>query len=104
MAYLTSLQKKNPLLRRDMDANFIRWGCSAGIEVLYITPYGDVFPCPYLHESTGNFLQLDLKTIRENIFKKHPEFINYHPKCFACEDKEYMEKYIFMENHEKIVE
>ncbi len=31
-------------------------GCPAGMEKIYITPYGDVIPCPFIHIGFGNIL------------------------------------------------
>jgi MoaA/NifB/PqqE/SkfB family radical SAM enzyme len=91
--YLYGLVKKYPLLRTDFEANFTQWGCGAIKEILYITPYGDVLPCPFIHCSVGNVLEQNLKDIRDNALK-NPYFDHYHHVCLAAEDREFMKKYI----------
>lgn len=90
--YLYAMVKKYPLLRTDFQANFIHWGCGAIKEILYITPYGDVLPCPFIHCSVGNVFEENLKDIRNNALQ-NPYFDHYHHLCLAAEDKEFMEKY-----------
>lgn len=91
--YLYDLVKKYPLLRTDFDANFIHRGCGAVKEIIYITPYGDVLPCPFLHISLGNIFEESLKNIRERALQSS-YFRRYHDLCLAAEDKEFMKKYI----------
>lgn len=88
---LRSLLKRYPLLRTDFDANFIRRGCGAVKEILYITPYGDVLACPFLHFSLGNVFEEELKSIRERAVR-NPYLGVYYPRCLAAEDREFMEK------------
>jgi MoaA/NifB/PqqE/SkfB family radical SAM enzyme len=90
--YLYDLVKKYPLLRTDFEANFTQWGCGAIKEILYITPYGDVLPCPFIHCSVGNVFEESLKNIREKALQ-NPYFDHYHKLCLAAEDREFMEKY-----------
>lgn len=90
--YVNKLRKKNPLLRRDIDSNYIKWGCGAVKEVFYITPYGDVFPCPFIHISLGNVLKEPLKKIRKRALKIKC-FDHYHKKCLATEDRDFMKRY-----------
>jgi MoaA/NifB/PqqE/SkfB family radical SAM enzyme len=67
--YLYTMVKRYPLLRTDFEANFIHWGCGAVKEILYLTPYGDVLPCPFLHFSLGNVFEESLKNIRNRALK-----------------------------------
>ncbi len=85
--------KESPYIRRDIDSNFLKWGCPAGNEVLYITPYGDVLPCPFMHFSMGDLRKESLSEIRKKILS-YPIFTSYYPKCLACEEKFFIEKYI----------
>ncbi len=87
------LIKKYPLLRTDFEANFIRWGCGAVKEILYITPYGDVLGCPFLHFSLGNLFEENMETIRERALN-NPYLDHYHHLCLAAEDKDFMKRYI----------
>jgi MoaA/NifB/PqqE/SkfB family radical SAM enzyme len=92
-AYLNRLRAAHSLLRRDMDANFgVRWGCGAVKEAIYLTAYGDILPCPFIHISLGNVLSEPLKTIRERGLQV-PYFKKYHRVCLAAEDRDFMAKY-----------
>lgn len=91
--FINDLHEKTPYVRRDVHANYLGYGCPAIKEVLYITPYGDVLPCPFLHFSLGNILEDSLEEIRERGLKLKI-FAEYHPKCLAAEDKEFLRKYL----------
>ncbi len=93
LIYLENLRKKYPFLRRDMDANYTKWGCGGGNESLYITPYGDVFVCPFIHISFGNIFEESLKNIRKRVFS-NPYFNHYHKKCLASEDHDFIKKHM----------
>lgn len=89
--YLYHLVKKYPLLRTDFDANYVHRGCGAVKEILYLTPYGDVLGCPFLHFSLGNIFEESLPAVRNRALE-NPYFAHYHQLCLAAEDKEFMEK------------
>lgn len=90
--YLYDLVKQYPLLRTDFEANFVHWGCGAVKEILYLTPYGDVLGCPFLHFSLGNIFEETLEAIRDRALK-NPYFDHYHHLCLPAEDREFMKKY-----------
>ena len=90
--HISELKKAYPLLRTDFEANFIHWGCGAVKEILYLTPYGDVLGCPFLHSSLGNIFEEDLETIRDRALL-NPYFDHYHHLCLAAEDQEFMETF-----------
>lgn len=90
--YLYGLMKQYPLLRTDFEANFVHWGCGAVKEILYVTPYGDVLACPFLHFSLGNLFEEGLKEIRDRALTDKC-FAAYHPLCLAAEDREFMRKH-----------
>jgi MoaA/NifB/PqqE/SkfB family radical SAM enzyme len=94
MSYLNKLLKKYPFVRTDFDANFIKWGCGAIKEILYITPYGDVLPCPYIHISFGNIFENSLQEIRNNALKVK-YFKNYWQKCLCATDREFIDPLLF---------
>ncbi|NVM23923.1 MAG: radical SAM protein [Desulfobacterales bacterium] len=81
-----NMQKRFPL-RRDLEANFGGYGCGAVKEAVYLTPWGDVYACPFIHKSLGNVKQEPLETIRERGLEI-PCFSQYHPKCLVAEDRE----------------
>lgn len=89
--YVTSLQKESSFIRRDIDSNYFKRGCPAVKEVIYVTPYGDVIPCPFLHIILGNLKKEKLadiirKGLRVEDFKK------YSQKCLAAEDSQFIKK------------
>jgi len=90
---VNKIVNKNPHVRRDLDSGYTKKGCGAVKEMLYITPYGDVFPCPFIHVSMGNVLKEPLKKIRERGLKiKY--FSKYHPCCLASEDRGFIDKHL----------
>ncbi len=91
-SYLDRLRKSYPLLRTDFEANYVHRGCGAVKEILYLTPYGDVLGCPFLHFSLGNIFEEELAAIRERALR-NPYFARYHHLCLAAEDRKFMEKY-----------
>ena len=73
--------------------NGSRHGCGAVKEILYLTPYGDVLPCPFLHISLGNALEESVKVIRQRALQ-NPYFAVYYQKCLASTDEEFIERYL----------
>ena len=67
-------------------------GCNT-VNRLYITPIGDVLPCPYVHIKLGNIFENSLKEISEKGFKYKP-FHDHSDLCLAGEDKEFVQKYL----------
>ncbi|MBN1346104.1 MAG: radical SAM protein [Phycisphaerae bacterium] len=92
-AYFLELQMRYPQLRRDFHSNYSKLGCSAGTEKLYITPYGDVIPCPFIHISFGNVKEESLGAIRSRMLRLD-RFTQYNQVCLAGEDKQFIEQYI----------
>ncbi len=45
---------KHPSVRWEGESNYMIESCPAGREKIYITPYGDVLPCNFMHVSFGN--------------------------------------------------
>jgi len=90
--YYYALKKKYPLMVRDLDNNYGGWGCPAVKEVLYITAYGDVCPCPYSHISLGNVGKESLQKIRERGLRVH-WYDHFHRKCLTAQDKDFIKAY-----------
>jgi len=80
-----------PHCRIDLKNNWFRIGCGAVKEKCYLTAYGDVMPCPFIHVSLGNLRHETLAQIRQRAFKI-PEFSKYWPKCLAAEEHFFIEK------------
>lgn len=60
-------------------------GCPAAMEKVYITPYGDVLPCPFIHVSFGNMRTEKLSDIVMRM-RKNSFFEGYPEICVAAED------------------
>ncbi len=70
-------------------------GCNT-VNRLYITPHGDVLPCPYIHIKIGNVYESCLKDISNEGFKiKY--FRDNSQKCLAGEDMDFIKKYMAKE-------
>ncbi len=93
MAFIHSLTRKYRYLRTDFEANYWHWGCGAIKEILYITPYGEVLPCPFIHISFGNVLREPVSAIRERALECE-HFADYIKRCLAAEDKDFIERYL----------
>ena len=71
----------HPAARHHNMYNFrMKVGCPAGVEKIYITAYGDVTPCDLIHDSFGNVLKEDLKTIWDRMRTEPP----YSRKLYDC--------------------
>ena len=67
-------------------------GCNT-VNRLYVTPLGDVLPCPYVHVKLGNVLEQSLKEITDFGFSiKY--FGEHSDKCLAGEDTEFVTKFL----------
>jgi len=86
------LRKNYPFVVRDLDNNYGMRGCPTVKEVLYITSYGDVCPCPYSHISLGNIKNESVKTIRGRGLKVK-WYDHYHEECLTAMDKDFMNIY-----------
>ncbi|MFH1996305.1 MAG: radical SAM protein, partial [Candidatus Omnitrophota bacterium] len=89
--YLRGLLAKFSHVRTDFEANYVHYGCGAVKEILYITPYGDVMPCPFIHISFGNVKEESLGVIRERALRNR-YFDKYYKKCIACERGQFMDE------------
>ncbi len=90
LSFLIALTEQSPLLRTDFQANMGGFGCGAAKEILYLTPYGDVLACPFLHISFGNIFQDTIAAIRQCALVQ-PSLSAYHPRCLASTDRAFME-------------
>ncbi len=84
MNYVTSLTKTSPYIRTDFQANLGGYGCGAVKEILYITPYGDVLACPFLHTPLGNIFNEPISAIRQRALSD-PLYSTYYQRCIAAE-------------------
>ena len=96
-AHLIELRKKYQNILRNLWNPFDRMkeqvlGCNT-VNRLYITPLGDVLPCPYVHIKIGNIFENDLKTISDFGFNIK-FFSGYSKKCLAGEDFQFVKSYL----------
>jgi len=93
MQYTRALVKSTPWVRQDMDSIQLDRGCPAMKEAIYITPFGDVLCCPFIHISFGNLHDESLGTIRERALGYN--FLAEHAKqCLVAEDKGFVDSYV----------
>ena len=76
-----------PGVRWEGGSNYLREGCPAGVEKIYITPQGEVMPCTGLHRSFGNARHLPLETIWSEM-RGTPPFHRINQGCLAADDCE----------------
>jgi len=93
LAFIAEQTRRSPFLRTDLQANLGPYGCGAAKEILYLTPYGDVLVCPFLHVSFGNVLDEGLAAIRARALE-NPYLAVYHQKCLVSTDEEFIERYL----------
>jgi len=89
-ANLNAHIKANPHVRTDFQSNWRVRGCPAMKEKCYLTPYGDIIPCPFIHVTFGNVRNQSLGEIREQALR-HKWMNEYHPVCIAAESREFIE-------------
>jgi len=71
---------------KELGPQYICGGCRAGIEMLYISYKGEIYPCPFLRISLGNIFKDDIW----NIWLNSPVLQNLrnkekYSKCSKCE-------------------
>jgi MoaA/NifB/PqqE/SkfB family radical SAM enzyme len=91
LEYIDDLTRSTPYVRTDFQANFGPHGCGAVKEILYLTPYGDVLACPFIHISLGNIFEESVSAIRARALQ-NPFFAEYHPRCLASTDAEFIDE------------
>lgn len=91
LSHIEDLTRRTPYVRTDLQANLGGYGCGAAKEILYLTPYGDVLACPFLHVSGGNVLEEPVDVIRQRMLAS-PWFARYHPRCLVSTDREFVDR------------
>jgi MoaA/NifB/PqqE/SkfB family radical SAM enzyme len=82
-----------PNMRWEGSSNYWKMGCPAGVEKLYLSPYGDVMPCNFMHLSYGNVIERPLADIWRDIMTRSP-FNKVHDSCVIAEDGEFLREII----------
>lgn len=86
VAYIKDLCSRVPYVRTDFQANWIDEGCGCCKEIIFINPYGDVYPCPFIDIPFGNLKDTSIKKIREKMLCEKM-FQGYSQHCIAGEGK-----------------
>lgn len=84
-SFLFELLDQFPATSTDHEPGRNGKGCPAAMEKVYITPYGDVLPCPFIHVSFGNVRTEKLTDIVMRM-RKNSFFEGYPEICVAAED------------------
>lgn len=89
MAHIEALTRENPYIRTDLQANLGPRGCGAAKEILYLTPHGDVLPCPFMHIRFGNALTEPMADIRRRMLE-NPFLGVYSRECLVSTDRRFI--------------
>ena len=60
------------------------FGCSAGRNYFYISPYGEVHPCDFSCNSVGNLLKIPIKTLWDKLVELRKKNDYFNPNCANC--------------------
>jgi MoaA/NifB/PqqE/SkfB family radical SAM enzyme len=91
--YVREIIKNNTHVRFDFGINLKKWGCPAGHEKIYITPYGDVMPCPFMQITFGNLRKDTIANIRTRILAEK-RVAGYFNQCLCAEDENFIYTYL----------
>lgn len=84
---------KHPRVRWDGGSNYLKSGCPAGIEKIYISSFGEVTPCPRIHLSYGNIKEESLRDIWMRMVRPEGEWGSiYRGGCPVGDDAEFRER------------
>lgn len=88
--YIYELNKEHEIIKRDIfPYKGIKVPCPALRSIVYITQYGDVLPCPFLHIGIGNILDEPLtEIINRGLGIKW--FHDPPTVCLASEDRDFI--------------
>lgn len=89
--YMDILRRKYHLAKRDLDMSHKK-SCPAVKEVLYMTPYGDVLPCPFIHISLGNLRHSSIREIRQRALNIS-WFKDDYDHCLTAENQVFIKRY-----------
>lgn len=89
VAFINSLRDKYSFAQRDIHSSWVKEGCSAISETMYLTPYGDVLPCPFIHISVGNVHEEGIDKIWRRLMSENI-YGQYYKKCWVAEDETFV--------------
>ena len=70
-------------VRWEGSSGFLREGCPAGREKLYISASGEVFPCAVIHRSCGDLRRERLPAIYGRVARQ-PRYSRHNPDCLVA--------------------
>jgi MoaA/NifB/PqqE/SkfB family radical SAM enzyme len=91
--YVEDLTRRSRWVRTDFQANLGGYGCGAANEILYVSPHGDVLPCPFLHIAMGSVFEEPLRALRERALE-NSLFSSYHQRCLVSTDPEFFARHM----------
>ena len=93
--YMVDLHEQYPMVHRDVFPTYgqCEGTCGAVKKLLFVTKYGDVLPCGFIHISIGNIFEESLKDIiaRGASIKF---FAHRTPKCLSGENRYFIKHYM----------
>lgn len=93
MRVVRAIIQSSAYVRQDMDSIQLGRGCPAMKEAIYITPYGDVLCCPFIHVSFGNLHDEPLKTIVDRALQ-YPFLKAHAQQCLVAQDRSFIDTYL----------
>ncbi len=75
------------------DANLNKVGCPAGIEVVFVTAYGEILPCPFIEVSFGNVKESRLEDIVNKMWS-YDLFGKITPVCLMGADRRFYDDWL----------
>jgi MoaA/NifB/PqqE/SkfB family radical SAM enzyme len=94
---------KEPHVRWEGTSNYLTQGCPAGTEKVYISPYGDVFPCAVMHVSVGNVREKSFVEIYREM-RRIAMFKGVNDVCLVGGNKHFRDKVLQRLNKATYVE
>ena len=98
LEYIEGIRQRYPNVTRDKWDPFDRrerqnvLGCNT-CNLIYMTPKGDILPCPFVHIKLGNVYEQSPKEIVEYGFSiKY--FGEYSELCLAAEDRDFINRFL----------
>lgn len=82
-----------PHVRWEGGSNYLKEGCPAGIEKIYVTATGEVAPCPRAHVSFGNARTEPMHAIWRRMLGEEA-FGHVQPGCPAGDDPQFIQTYL----------
>ncbi|MBI5527331.1 MAG: radical SAM protein [Deltaproteobacteria bacterium] len=90
-AYRSLLALSN--VRWEGGSNYGREGCPAGVEKVFVSPYGEVMPCVTMRLSYGNVRELPVRDIWRRMIAG-PPFDRIHDRCLVAKDGKYWRRHL----------